>query len=298
MVSSPSVPRSTWKALVVAAVILSGAGGALLCYLASFPLSGVLVGGALAGGFGGGLAAIFATLNVRIESTQHALHAARDELLAMASIRPLLQNAPLPVGGWAMTAELASTIVQELMNRPPGLVVECGSGSSTALIASCLKHFGIDGHIISLDHLEPFADATRRLLHQSGAADRATVLTAPLTEHTVDGTSMTWYDVDPSAVLDAPIDVLIVDGPPAASSPLARYPAVPILRDALAPDCVIFLDDGERPDEREIALRWAEELDADVHLEGSIRGYWVLRCSAADPVASPAPAAKASATAA
>jgi hypothetical protein len=59
--------------------------------------------------------------------------------------------------------------------------------------------------------------------------------------------------------IPARVDMLFVDGPPGATWPLARYPAMPIFRDRLTADAVVYLDDGVRADEREIAARWARE---------------------------------------
>ena len=66
---------------------------------------------------------------------------------------------------------------------------------------------------------------------------------------------MQWYDdAVVAAGLDAAlqgdlIDLLLVDGPPAyaVGHGLARYPALPVLRDRLAPGATVVLDDVERP---------------------------------------------------
>ena len=70
----------------------------------------------------------------------------------------------------------------------------------------------------------------------------------------------------------------MVDGPPEASGPLARYPAVPLLHPHFAKRARVILDDGARPDERVIAERWKNEHGASeceyLDLE---KGAWSLR---------------------
>jgi hypothetical protein len=53
--------------------------------------------------------------------------------------------------------------VQLVMERRPGLVVECGSGSSTVIVARCLRERG-RGRGVALAQDPVFAEHTRNLL--------------------------------------------------------------------------------------------------------------------------------------
>ena len=78
-----------------------------------------------------------------------------------------------------------------------------------------------------------------------------------------------WYDVDRLlAVCPAGIDTLVVDGPPAGEFPdtLVREPAAQVLAPLLAADYAMFLDDAERPAEREALRRWSAALGLDLVL--------------------------------
>jgi predicted O-methyltransferase YrrM len=150
------------------------------------------------------------------------------ETRAMTNIRPLTDQVPLNVDDWAIPAETCERLVHEIMTRRPRTILECGSGTSTVVMAACLRSFGIDGHIYSLDHESTYAERTRLQLGLAGLTDYATVITAPLTPHAVDGRSIRWYDFDPSEYLDQPIELLFVDGPPWDTDHLARLPAVPV----------------------------------------------------------------------
>jgi hypothetical protein len=167
--------------------------------------------------------------------------------------------------------------VRLIVDVRPTLVLECGSGTSTLIMARCLHALG-GGRIVSLDHDSEYARRTIDLLRRNGLEQVAEVVTAPLVERTLNGQTFRWYGQEYESLLKGPIDILVVDGPPGSSAPRARYPAVPILRSRLSPQCRILLDDGDRPDETMIAQLWAQELGATLtHLEGG-RGGWLLQC--------------------
>jgi hypothetical protein len=80
--------------------------------------------------------------------------------------------------------------------------------------------------------------------------------TAPLKSYA----GYSWYD-PPLSRWSRNFSLVVCDGPP-ADTPGGRYGLAPIMREHLAPGCVILLDDAEREPEREIAQRWSAELDA------------------------------------
>ena len=53
--------------------------------------------------------------------------------------------------------------------------------------------------------------------------------------------------------------MLVIDGPPGFIQKHSRYPALPLLFSQLANNCVIFLDDAGREDEKEIIDLWNNE---------------------------------------
>jgi hypothetical protein len=69
------------------------------------------------------------------------------------------------------------------------------------------------------------------------------------------GSEVPWY---PLALLDGVgrVDLLFVDGPPAATSALVREPAGPAVLDRLQDGAIVVLDDTNRSDERTIVDRW------------------------------------------
>lgn len=181
-----------------------------------------------------------------------------------------------PTRGWAASPDLLLAVVRDIRERPPVAVVEMGSGTSTIAIAAALRRFG-GGQLVSLEHEPEHAQRTRAELTRHGLGDRATVLDAPLGDVDLGGTNWRWYVVSKD-LLPPRIDMLFVDGPPAATGPLARYPCVPFLADRLSGTVVVYLDDGVRRDEKDIAARWEAE---DPSLRGEMlrseKEAWVLR---------------------
>jgi hypothetical protein len=214
---------------------------------------------------------------ILLQSTQ--LHRAvlewQRQQYALMQIRPLFGELPLDLSGWAADPILVHNAVRLIVEARPRLVLECGSGSSTIAIARCLKALG-GGRIVSLDPDPVYAGRTNHLIRLYSLEREAEVVTAPLVPRSIGSESRLWYDPAYEALLEQKIDLLLVDGPPGATGPRARYPAVPLLKQHLAKECWILMDDGDRSDERAIAHAWSEELGAKlIYLEGG-RGGWLL----------------------
>lgn len=162
-----------------------------------------------------------------------------------------------PMRGWAAGADLSRFLYSEVTANGRRNIVECGSGSTTVILAYALRANG-SGIVTALEHQEEFAEATRRLLAERGLSDWARVVHAPLTDVKIGAEEFTWYE--PGRIPDGPIDLCFVDGPPQTVGDAARYPAVPLMRDRLAADAAIVLDDAHRSDERAVGERWQAEL--------------------------------------
>ena len=160
------------------------------------------------------------------------------------------------MGGWAASPDLVLTLVGEVLSRRPALVVECGSGVSTLWLSLVIDHFGLETRIVSLDHDQVYAEQTRQTLRDHGVAHVAEVRDAPLAPTGLPGHDTPWYSLE--AVEDLhDIGLLFVDGPPDATGPLVRLPAVPVLKDRFAAQASVVLDDVIRAAEQEVTSRWA-----------------------------------------
>ncbi|WP_033423902.1 class I SAM-dependent methyltransferase [Actinomadura flavalba] len=170
----------------------------------------------------------------------------------LAWLRP---RAPMPaLSGWALRPDVLRTVVDVLVERRPGLVVECGSGASSVWLGYALERLG-GGRLVALEHDERYLRATRDLIRAHGLDTVVEIRHAPLEPWRQDDEEYPWYSVTSVKDLTG-IGAVLVDGPPGATRPHARYPALPLLLPHCADDVVIVLDDALRDDEQELSDRW------------------------------------------
>ncbi len=164
------------------------------------------------------------------------------------------------LGGWALTPATLLDLVDEVERRTgPVTILECGSGTSTLFLSLVLAHRGQGGRVVALEADAGFAEETRGHLRRYGVEGVGTVVDAPLVPHRLaDGSTQPWFDLTGLPDLE-PVDLLFVDGPVGDTSHQARYPAIQLVGDRLAPGACVVLDDTNRPDERAILDRWVAE---------------------------------------
>ncbi len=193
----------------------------------------------------------------RSSAEQHARSVR--EIEALIDLRALIPaRTTMPsTQGWAASSLTVSALVREIIDTAPATVVEIGSGGSSVWVGYCLERQG-HGRCISLEHDEEYAARTRAEVARHGLTEFVEVVHAPLVDVDVAGEQFRWYDLSRVKGLED-LDIVFVDGPPGTTGPLARYPALPLLRDRCAPGARFILDDAARPDEREIVQRWVRE---------------------------------------
>jgi len=158
---------------------------------------------------------------------------------------------------WAASPDLLLLLVDLVISERPSLVVECGSGASTLWLALAMRRFKIDGRIIALDHDPVFSGKTRDFLARHDVLDLAEVRDAPLENFSLNGEAYSWYARQAWEDLTG-IDLLFVDGPPAATGNQARYPALPLLSGSLSPVATAVLDDLVVPDMQKVLRLWLD----------------------------------------
>jgi predicted O-methyltransferase YrrM len=175
----------------------------------------------------------------------------------------------LPWSFGAMRPTGLVTVCNNIVLHGRRRVVELGSGVSTVLLARLLtqRHPVGEFRLVTVEHDREWAQWVTGQLDREGLGGSVTVVHAPLRPHALAESGLCWYDqaaltygLD-TALRGEPIDLLVVDGPPAYQSgnELARYPALPVLRERLAPGATIVLDDIERTGEQEVLRRWEQQ---------------------------------------
>lgn len=163
-----------------------------------------------------------------------------------------------PMGGWAASPDLVVLVLEQLLERRPKVVVECGSGVTTLFTALAIEQYGLDCTVISLDHEEEFAGQTQRLLERHGVARHVDLRCVPLEPTGLPGHDTPWYARTALEGVDG-VGLLVIDGPPEMTGEQARYPAMPLLQGRFAPDALVIMDDVIRAEDKRTAQRWAEE---------------------------------------
>lgn len=162
-----------------------------------------------------------------------------------------------PTRRWAVSPDFLRHVAEHIRRHAPKTIVECGSGTSTVVMAHLLNTLGQTGHIYAIENHVPTIDAVRVQLRRHDLERFVTLVVAPLVERQYPGfdTVFHWYDLSADAV-PAAVDLLIVDGPYSMVNEYARYPAGPELLPKLSRDGHVFVDDTEREEELRMLRLW------------------------------------------
>lgn len=181
------------------------------------------------------------------------------EIEALLQIYSRFTDTKLPMpstGGWALDARSLAHLIAVFEEKRPQRILEIGSGTSTIWLAYLCQSFG--GKVVTLDHLEKYLNQTRAAIREHGLDNYVEARLAPLEAVSFGEESFEWYARE--ALTDLwDVDMVLVDGPPAATGRMARYPALPMVIDRLAENATILLDDAHRPDETDILTQWQSE---------------------------------------
>lgn len=123
--------------------------------------------------------------------------------------------------------------------------------------------------VITFEHNKKYFDKTLDVLEGSQLGNLVDLVDAPLIEMQVDDEMYLYYSCEEKLTQLASIYservakiLVLVDGPPGVTGPLARLPAVPMLLNLLGKHKIdIVLDDYIRKDEKETAVRWKKQFE-------------------------------------
>ena len=188
----------------------------------------------------------------------------KQRLLGDIKAMSLLPPLNIPFVPWSSSAAqplAVNYMLNEIVINGRRKVLELGSGISTLYLATVLSRHG--GTLLTVDHDENWLAVVESYLEQMDIPkDTVRVCHAPIKDfETKRFGDLPWYDAQAvrSSVSGDSFDMLVVDGPEAwmKTARYARYPALPLLSDALSADAVVFLDDIDRKGERRILKHWA-----------------------------------------
>lgn len=174
--------------------------------------------------------------------------------------------------GWGNSWSLREELITELWHRAwhtRGPVLECGSGLSTLLLGIAADRLGYD--LYSLEHDAGWHAQVAAAVQRLGLK-RVRVIAAPLVMHG----GYAWYDAP--GHFPEEFTLVLCDGPPGTTMG-GRYGLLPELRPAMAPDCVILLDDAARDGEQEVLRRWEQEHHTVSTVSGSEKPFAIVALS-------------------
>lgn len=162
--------------------------------------------------------------------------------------------------GWELTQDVIERMIVRLHELRPTLILECGSGQSTLHLARWAQ--GHAATLVTLEHLEIYAEATKRLVEGLPVDLRCASL--------VQG----FYDTEvPNGV-----EFALIDGPPGAG--VGRMKTFPRLWPHLASGFEVWLDDANRPHEQACLSAWKSEFPIAVREDHGGKGLAVIRRAA------------------
>ena len=187
-----------------------------------------------------------------------------------------------PLRGWATSPDVLLRLHSHIMTSRPRVVVEFGSGASTLVIADALRQNGI-GQLVSLEHSEHYGAQTLAVLKEESLQPWVDIRIGDLEVWDGDHLSSAntdkpclWYPKSYLQDIES-VDMIWVDGPPAATCQFARYPALPALFERLNSNAQVWLDDTIRQEEKDICQRWAELYKFELEYFPLEKGLGVLK---------------------
>lgn len=185
----------------------------------------------------------------------------------------------IPLTKWAISPSTIAHVLNDIIVEDRKNIIEFGSGASTVYIAKLLKTNKIKASFFSVESSPDWAMKITKQLELLGLSDFVTVIIAPIKSIKSSfalGEQKVWYDIDvlcDRLISVNNIDIVLVDGPYGGLTPHARYSAIPFLKDKLAENYSIFLDDVHRKGEKNIIESWETTLNCKAKI---IERYAVL----------------------
>lgn len=195
------------------------------------------------------------------------------EKIKMLALQPDLLSEPATVrmlidcwdNSWSVQDECLSGLIGGITGSEK-MVLECGSGLTTLVLSVFLR--GRNSKIISLEHDWQWFREMQSLVNKCELKN-VEIIYAPLKKYE----GYEWYSMKtPHNQLC--FDVVVCDGPPAATTKGERYGLLPVMKDRLKKGSLIFLDDLNRSGEKEVLARWQSEFDIrNLSISGSVKPY-------------------------
>jgi hypothetical protein len=201
--------------------------------------------------------------------------------------------------GWPISSDVALFLLGKVEKNNYDLIIEFGSGTSTQLFAKAINnqlksqskhidenlaligsdkggtyvqpttHRELPNRIVTFEHNKKYHNKTMAELETNKLSYLVDLVHAPLIELKIENDDYLYYSCEQKLAQLATIFaertvkiLVLIDGPPGATGPLARLPAVPLLLNYLGKHQLdIVLDDYKRQEEIETVDRWKQQFE-------------------------------------
>jgi hypothetical protein len=167
------------------------------------------------------------------------------------------------LGSWTVAAQTLNLLERKIHESRPALVLEFGSGISTA----CLAHYMREVHgstnqtfVVTVEENAHSCEETSATVACLGLTKHVSIVHAPLERQTIEGRETVCYRLTSelrSLLAHSLPDFVFVDGPGPTGDPLSRFGTLPLCRPFLAHGSSFYLDDALRDRELEVGRLWS-----------------------------------------
>jgi FkbM family methyltransferase len=201
--------------------------------------------------------------------------------------------------GWPISSDVALFLLGKVEKNNYDLIIEFGSGTSTQLFAKAINNqvknqathidddlsfigrdktdssalstlpLELPNRIVTFEHNKKYHSKTMAELKANKLSHLVDLVHAPLIEMKIENEDYLYYSCETKLSQLASIYaertariLVLIDGPPGATGPLARLPAIPLLLNYLGKHQLdIVLDDYKRQEEKDTVVRWKKQFE-------------------------------------
>lgn len=192
---------------------------------------------------------------------------AEDKLAMIQLLKMFSQEMFFPLTKWSLSPKEILHVCNDIMINKRKMIVEFGGGFSTICIAQLIKIKNLDATLYCVEDNQSWVIELQKFISENNLSNNVKIIFAPLLNipsEFAKENQQTWYDIK---VLNRTlneinsVDLILVDGPFGKSTPFARFSAVPYLKNKLAENYSIYIDDTYREEESKIVKHWEQLLN-------------------------------------
>jgi predicted O-methyltransferase YrrM len=166
---------------------------------------------------------------------------------------------------WSLSVEVLRLLGSLVRHLQPALVVEFGSGVSTACLHRACQDSNRSCRIVSIDHDPDYLDSVRDEFDGVGSP-LITLHLAPIVARAPCQEFLPTYRFTPELVdVCRPADLVLIDGPPDALG--GREGVLYQVMDFAKPGSLVLLDDADRESERQALAGWQDNFGEAIRIQ-------------------------------